>query len=166
MKNLVAFILLSTAIFYRVDSTTTSIPSTGNPPHISAYSGLTSIYYKLYSFGGADASGAYTNEIRQFDLSDSQWSALPCGSQTLPSPRMSAVVISYQGSLFIFGGQTITGVSEEFWQYNIALGAWKQIPLAHSVPIARTRTAFVLHSNYLILFGGISYYGPDNSLLL
>ena len=165
MPNILSFLLIL-LISPLVHSATTSIPSTGIPPRISEFSGLTSLAYKLYSFGGRDLEGELTNEIREFDLSIFHWTILQTNTQLAPSPRMNSVVTSYNGNIYVFGGQDSTGLREELWQYNIAAESWIQLPIVYCAPIARTQTAFTLAGNLLFAFGGVTNSGPDSSLLL
>ena len=163
--RIISFALLLFVV-YPATSSIASIPATGIPPRISLYSCLVSISDKIYSFGGLDTDQDLTNEIREFELATSQWTTLLSTSQIVPSPRMSSVCISYHGSLFIFGGQGMDGIQEELWKFNIAVGSWQQITIPHSFSIARTKTAYTLDTNLLYVFGGITYSGEDNALIM
>ena len=159
IKLLLLFLYLSA-------SSVVSIPSTGTPPRISAYSGLTSISTKLYTFGGIDLEGYLINDLHSFDLPTKRWSTLQTNTQSSPSPRTSSVVTSYLGNIYIFGGKDSAGVQEELWQYKISTGSWLQILIPCLFPVARTQPGYVLTDNLLFIFGGITNAGPDSSLLM
>ena len=158
-------LLLFLSLIPFISSTISSLPSTGTPPRIVAFSSLTSIEDKLYSFGGKDLDGDLTNEIHEFDLATSKWTLLQSTSQCSPSPRLGSVFTSYQGSLFLFGGQDDSGIREELWQYNIAAASWLQIYISIPATIARVDAASTLQGKFLYVFGGISLAGTDSLLL-
>ena len=152
-------------LLHLVSSTITSIPSVGIPPIISEQSSLSSINDNLYTFGGRDSSGSFTNTIHEFSMSKHQWTSLQSSSQFLPCPRMSSVLVGYLGDLYVFGGQDSDGIQEELWRYKISTGSWVQIPLTYTFVVGRSYTAYVLSGNLLYLFGGITIAGPDSTVI-
>ena len=159
-------LLFLSFIFSPAQSSVSSIPPTGTPPRIRAFSSLTTVDYKLYTFGGIDKDQALTNEVQEFDLSTNQWRALQSVSQLVPSPRQGSILVSYLGFLYVFGGSDQSGIREELWQFTVASGSWTLLALKHTGPIARYNAGYALVGNLLYVFGGVTLAGADNALLV
>ena len=165
-KYLYKVLFFSMLTSFSASFTVTSIPSTGTPPRISTYSRLTIIDDNLYTFGGIDDYSSLLNSLYKFDLVATLWTQVNTDSDISPSPRLNMVMTSYNGNIYIFGGETEDGVRGDLWMLDLNTFMWNQLRLESEVRLARSQASFTLVENYLILFGGISNQGTEASLLL
>ncbi|KAL9655107.1 hypothetical protein ABK040_008888 [Willaertia magna] len=106
----------------------------------------------IYVFGGKDTS--FVDEMLVFNIDKHQWSVF--NPPIKPSPRYMAKTVETPHGVFLFGGMTTTGVSDELWRFDTIALNWTNIPKSGAWPEARYSFCLGLHSNpnYLILFGG------------
>ena len=137
----------------------------GSPPARVGYS-FTNFGLGLVMFGGAsiDAGGSdpdlcfglTTNSICHFHstvwaftpglqgsnslkpLSTSTWIKLPDGNGAQPSGRFDHTAAAMSNQLFIFGGTTALGTSNELWAYNLQTNTWAIVTATSASPSINT----------------------------
>lgn len=73
----------------------------------------------LIVFGGITNTGL-SNKLYQYSL-DGYLTEISNTAQATPSPRLGACMVSLNTSLYIFGGETVTGIfSPELWRFDFS----------------------------------------------
>ncbi|CAG9320028.1 unnamed protein product [Blepharisma stoltei] len=72
----------------------------------------------MYIFGGISESGSFLNDLYQYDVTSNLWKHIEPSSLNTPSARYSSCIVYSIPILYIFGGMTSTGVSNELWTYD------------------------------------------------
>jgi hypothetical protein len=122
---------------------------------------VTTIYGtdKVLLFGGYN--GAYYNDTWVYDVSDDTWTDMvPIGDR--PSPRHSGALAPIFGtdSVILFGGSTLSGLSNETWIYSFNSNVWARFfPFPAPVAMEYHEMEMVYHDDKVMLFGG--YDGTD-----
>ncbi len=115
---------------------------------------------QLFLFGGQDVTGNLLGDLWKLDPAQRTWTKIaPRGVQ--PSPRSGAsLTYDYKGRLWLFGGETSNGVTNELWIYDIASQQWSLID-AGNKPLARSRhkSACAYGGDYCYVFGGMDANG-------
>jgi len=119
-----------------------------------------------YIFGGMSGESLLMNDLWTFAYKDVDWSRreplapawvqlLPTGK--IPKPRKAHTMVSYEGDLFVFGGITAKGHTNDLYQLRTALMEWRQVKSHGTVtPTPRAFHASTLFlDSYLVVFGGI-----------
>lgn len=92
-----------------------------------------------YGFDGANVG--YLSDVWKYNPSNNQWSwmsgsstinqAIVYGTKGFPSPgntpggrHICSSWTDNSGNLFLFGGATLVGMSNDLWKYNIGTGVW------------------------------------------
>jgi hypothetical protein len=107
------------------------IPEFGNPPTARYHYSIVydSSVSTLLLFGGIQEGRGYLNDIWSYSLPDKKWSLIYPQSFSMPQPR-SDFTMSIDNSdrkLYLFGGRTKIGISDEFWVYSIETKIWREI---------------------------------------
>eukprot|EP00347_Sterkiella_histriomuscorum_P009022 403342827 len=84
----------------------------------------------FYLFGGAD-SDTRTNDLFIFSLEKKKWFKLNPKGRSMPTSRSGAQSLSYQASIYIFGGYTRKGGEyfSDIYEYKSIEDEWQQITL-------------------------------------
>ena len=93
--------------------------------HASAAVGAT-----IYLFGG-DTGSVLSNELWKFDTLQVGWQQEVLFTGQTPSARHGHSMVSVQSELYIFGGDTDSGVSNELWRYSTLTRHW-DVPHFHA----------------------------------
>lgn len=108
-----------------------SIPEFGNPPtsrhhHSMVYDSSAS---SLLLFGGIQEGRGYLNDLWSYNLLNKEWSEIYPQSFNMPQPRsdFTMSIDSSDRKLYLFGGRTKIGISNEFWVYSIETKVWREI---------------------------------------
>lgn len=92
----------------------------------------------MYVFGGYGDKGVRLNDLHQFDLPTRTWVAHPerQGQGESPSARHSAAMVAdtAQLSLWLFGGTTSDGPSDDLFRYDLTTKRWHLITAEQGVP--------------------------------
>lgn len=76
---------------------------------------------KLYVGMGKDATGAFKNDLWEYDTKEYTWTA----KQSLPDlGRLSAVGFSINGKGYVGLGNSTNGMLRDFWEYNPTSDTW------------------------------------------
>uniref|UniRef100_A0A0A9YZ53 F-box only protein 42 n=1 Tax=Lygus hesperus TaxID=30085 RepID=A0A0A9YZ53_LYGHE len=115
----------------------------------------------MYVFGGCTCTNTTFNDLWKLDLTTRQWSRLlTMGSY--PSPKASASLVYYDGSLVLFGGWTHpSSYLPQAWRtfnelhiYDIEGNRWTSITPPLSPPSMAGHAATV-HGDNMVVFGGL-----------
>lgn len=156
-------VLILTTISLATSLIIEEIPLTGTPPPPYLYSSLAYLDSKIYSFGGMTTK--YNNELWEFDGRTSKWRKVVYGSEILPKPRRSGILIGAFGKLFLYGGETDSGVSADLWSFDVETTMWTQVSMTGDLPLPRSQPGFAFdHENFLYIFSGVTHKGPDSML--
>lgn len=125
--------------------------------HCAAY-----LECSLYVFGGCTSSNTTFNDLWRFDLASRQW-IRPLAMGTYPSPKACATMVTYLGTLILFGGYThptpypLHQAARFFNQlhiYDPATNRWSTInTVGYSPPPIAGHSASVI-GDRMIVFGG------------
>ena len=77
---------------------------------------------RVLLFGGQDAQGSLLNDIYAFGNGD--WAKLSPADEPPPMSGQSANLMPGDNTVFIFGGRTAEGYSNEIYEYNISADAF------------------------------------------
>ena len=117
---------------------------------------MTSIGAKLLLFGGCVPSTGgllSSDELWQYDTITRAWSFLNANiSGSVPSARFGHATTAIGTRLFVFGGETASGFSDEFWHYDIIEMKWRL--LSAGSPRARSNFAMTSVTSTVLLHGG------------
>lgn len=89
-------------------------------------------------------------------------------SGTPPSYRdyPSITFNDYQNKLYILGGYYVSP-KDDMWEFDIAKKTWREIYPTSSVnPLARYASTLISLGEKILLYGGITKYGPVSDLWL
>ena len=115
---------------------------------------------KIFLFGGQDVAGNLLGDLWELDPAKRTWTKItPSGAQ--PSPRSNATLTyDYNGRLWLFGGETGSGATNELWMYDIASKQWSLTDSSNK-PSARSRHEFACaHDGEICyIFGGMDANG-------
>jgi leucine-zipper-like transcriptional regulator 1 len=108
---------------------------------------------RLFLFGGHDGV-KQLNDFYCHNFSTEEWTSLNFQSGVIPSPRDSHIFVSYQNSIYLFGGSTGKAVND-FYEYKIEEGRWTIVNQCGGIsPTPRFCHSAVIIGNGLFIFGG------------
>ena len=119
-----------------------------------------------YVFGGISGESLLMNDLWSFAYKDVDWSRreplAPAWVQhspggKVPKPRKAHTMVSYQGDLYVFGGITAKGHSNDLYQLRTLMMEWRHVRYHGTVtPTPRAYHASTLFlEHYMVVFGGI-----------
>jgi hypothetical protein len=74
---------------------------------------------KIFLFGGQDVPGNLLGDLWELDPAKRTWTKIN-STGVQPSPRSGAsLTYDYKGRLWLFGGETNKGLTNELWRYDI-----------------------------------------------
>ncbi len=101
-----------------------------------------------YVIGGRDNSGAASSAVLRYDPN----SGITTTQASMPEGRFSAAIATYNGLIFVFGGNAFGYAQDSTYVYNSATDSWTaRAPMSHPVAGAQ---AFVID--------GIIYVADDS----
>lgn len=127
------------------------------------------LHERAYLFGGL--GDGMLRDLWSYDPAANTWKELsPAGP--LPTPRMSASMVAFEGKLVLFGGKTevrlpparggpFEDVLGDTWVYDPDSNAWTQLDISGPSPRAHAAMAYHRPTRQAILYGG---YGADGYL--
>lgn len=114
---------------------------------------------RMYLFGGQTEQGSLLGDLWVLDPVKKSWTELkPNGAR--PTDRTDAT-LAYddEGYLWLFGGRTISGATNELWKYDPNINQWTPIITANA-PAARSKHRAIWYSvTKLTIFGGMDANG-------
>mmetsp|Transcript_5708 Transcript_5708/g.10208 ORF Transcript_5708/g.10208 Transcript_5708/m.10208 type:complete len:981 (-) Transcript_5708:36-2978(-) len=114
-----------------------AVEMSGSYPSPRSGSASTSIGDRMYLFGGEGGSELYS-DLFIYDNISSEW--LQVTAEGLPSARKHACMSSHYPYLFMFGGITLNGYSDEVWRIDIK--NYESVLLSSGNPIGPMPSAF------------------------
>ena len=139
-----------------------SINQEGNIPsarHLFAYS---SFGNTLAIFGGEGSLGL-ENDLYLFNGITNIWTSIvPLPSSPVPSGRKGTCAVFDLPYIYIYGGQTLNGISNELWQFNI--GTSEYILLSTS-DLGHTNANCQIVNNIFNIYFGLDSYGNSNTTI-
>lgn len=112
---------------------------------------------RLYLFGG-QFDDTYFNDLAVFDLSsfrrpDSHWEFLKPTTFS-PPPLTNHTMISYDNYLWVFGGDTLQGLINQVFKYDVANNDWSIVETTGQKPPPMQEHAAVLYKHVMVVMGG------------
>lgn len=112
---------------------------------------------KLYLFGG-QFDDTYFNDLAFYDLSsfrrpDSHWEFLK-PETFVPPPLTNHTMVSYDHKLWVFGGDTLQGLINEIFMFDLAINDWALIETTGSKPPPLQEHAAVVYKDLMCVVGG------------
>ena len=74
-------------------------------------------------FGGEDSTG-YLNDLSKYSVRLNAWEQLHTVSDDFPSTRISACIALWTPFVYLYGGKTALGASNELWVYDTQTSAY------------------------------------------
>ncbi|NTU63850.1 MAG: hypothetical protein HGB05_10725 [Chloroflexi bacterium] len=114
---------------------------------------------QMYLFGGQTEQGSLLSDLWVLDPVKKSWTELkPNG--TRPTARTdAALVYDDEGHLWLFGGRTIAGATNELWKYDPNTKQWTLVSATNG-PSARSKhRAIWFPVTKLTIFGGMDANG-------
>jgi N-acetylneuraminic acid mutarotase len=118
----------------------------------------------LYVFGG-DLSAASTTPSAEFDnvlfkldLDTKEWHILEPRGSVKPSARRDHCMVAVGDDLYVFGGFTTSGSSNELFRFSTTKLLWEKLDAPQvlgSQPSERTRHGMASVGSDLYVFGGV-----------
>lgn len=112
---------------------------------------------KLYLFGG-QFDDTYFNDLAFYDLSsfrrpDSHWEFLKPAT-FVPPPLTNHTMVSYDHKLWVFGGDTLQGLINQVFMFDLAINDWALIETTGSKPPPLQEHAAVVYKDLMCVVGG------------
>lgn len=119
---------------------------------------------------GGFCNNEFTNDIWSINLQTFVWRKLYStknlisegysteSSQLEPEPRSDFSMVVYMDNLYIFAGKNLSKSFSDFWKFDLKTNSFTKLP--SGVPgekeELRSGHSAVIHSDYMIVFGGLS----------
>eukprot|EP00475_Leptophrys_vorax_P027820 TRINITY_DN3974_c0_g1_i2.p1 TRINITY_DN3974_c0_g1~~TRINITY_DN3974_c0_g1_i2.p1 ORF type:complete len:590 (-),score=125.46 TRINITY_DN3974_c0_g1_i2:188-1957(-) len=131
-----------------------SVSASGDIPSPRAAHSMTVIGERLYLFGGNDGINLF-NDLYCFETSSCVWSRLNTFGD-VPAPRAGhTATLVVESSVFVFGGGTASGPSNELFILNVESLVWSRAHFSGTPPRPRiSHSAELILKNQLLIFGG------------
>ncbi|CDO94773.1 unnamed protein product [Kluyveromyces dobzhanskii CBS 2104] len=148
---------------FNINSHKWTIPSPQGPRPLGRYGHKISIVAanqmktKLYVFGG-QFDDTYFNDLAVFDLSsfrrpDSHWEFIKPAT-FIPPPLTNHTMISFDHKLWVFGGDTPQGLTNELFIFDPAVNDWSVAQTTGTIPPPLQEHATVIYRDLMCVFGG------------
>ena len=118
---------------------------------------------KMIIYGGNKGSDL-KNDLYSFDIIKRQWKKLNYKNQLNEGRKGHNAIIDNKGRLFVFGGYTSKGYSNDIFIINLLEEKFETINVKGNVPSPRENFIFEFGNNYIYLFGGFHEGGSLNDL--
>ena len=115
-----------------------------------------------YLFGGKDVSAKksnnksvkalFMNSTYMFDHSASSWKVL----NTIDNPpgKGHHAAATYNGKMYVFGGETSNGLSNDLWMFNPATKHWDNITVSGATISPRKNASMTIRNGVIYIAGG------------
>lgn len=112
---------------------------------------------KLYLFGG-QFDDTFFNDLAVYDLSsfrrsDSHWEFLK-PKTFVPPPLANHTMVSYDHKLWVFGGDTMQGLINKVFVYNITSNDWSLVETTGAKPPPLQEHAALIYKDLMCVIGG------------
>ena len=128
--------------------------------HDAAFDPLTR---QMLLFGGCSSPTGPCPQGDFWSFQAGQWTEIaPTGDK--PAPRLNpALIVDNQSRVWLIGGNTDSGYSDDLWQFDLTLGAWTALK-SDTAPAPRASHDALWHNGQIILFGGQGSNGALSDL--
>lgn len=143
-----------------------SLQPTRNTPSKRSFATVITYGRYIYLFGGCSSirkSDFYLNDVHRFDEKNLEWERIHTKG-TLPRPRYGHCAVCYESYMFIHGGDTKVGPSNETIRLDLKTYEWKQIDTKGYVPCETICATSVIYRDKMYVFGGTDFYVPCNQM--
>ncbi|QLQ77860.1 hypothetical protein HG537_0A01070 [Torulaspora globosa] len=148
---------------FNINSYKWTIPNPVGPRPLGRYGHKISIIAtnqmktKLYLFGG-QFDDTYFNDLAVYDLSsfrrsDSHWEFLK-PKTFVPPPLANHTVVSYDHKLWVFGGDTLQGLINRVFMYDIMTNDWVLVETTGAKPPPLQEHAAIIYGDLMCVIGG------------
>jgi hypothetical protein len=86
-------------------------------------------------FGGEGDTGLL-NDLYMFNIKNKEWKILQVSSAISPTPRRASCLATSYDELYIFGGYSETGYTDELWRYSLISNKYEKIIYSNTGPPA------------------------------
>jgi N-acetylneuraminic acid mutarotase len=127
------------------------------PPTARGAHSMVTYAGNLYVYGGIKSTPSpsmWFGDIWKFSVVPAVWQQIIPRSEEKPTPRYGHTAVVYADRMYIFGGHTQTGYSNEFWSYDLERTTWTLVNPAGTTPGPRSAAGAIVHKHYLHVFGG------------
>eukprot|EP01012_Entosiphon_sulcatum_P012009 TRINITY_DN17474_c0_g1_i1.p1 TRINITY_DN17474_c0_g1~~TRINITY_DN17474_c0_g1_i1.p1 ORF type:complete len:445 (-),score=43.60 TRINITY_DN17474_c0_g1_i1:10-1344(-) len=119
----------------------------------AGHSFVTGTDRRLWSFGGADGSQSYFNDLWSFDTASSSWNEeIPTGRP--PCERAGHSAVTHDGKMWVFGGESNVFCLNDLHFLDFQTLKWTHVQVSGVVPAPRGGHSCAVHTNSLWIFGG------------
>jgi len=131
----------------------TMVKAVGEPPRLrSLHVGIV-VNDGLYIFGGYDGSNR-VNDFYKFDFKFAEWSRITSAASSGPSARDRHIAVSWQNSIYIFGGYDGGNRVNDFWRFDTTNNTWTLIESTGTPPTPRHSHSGVEYNGSMYIFAG------------
>ncbi|KAH7817529.1 uncharacterized protein MONOS_14539 [Monocercomonoides exilis] len=145
-----------------------SIPDCGSPPYPREGSFIqyinTSQRRGLLIGGGRDVDGIIMKDAYFFDLNKMLWSIANTFSLDILPDRYMCISFCIEDDVYIWGGLSSRGLSNELLSYDFERISWKVIQQSDSIPCERYAACKAETKSHVYIFGGQGSHGLLNDI--
>ena len=117
----------------------------------------------IFAIFGGKGSSELLNDLYFFNSLTNFWTQIiPISSSAIPSGRMGACAAISLPYLYIYGGETLYGISNELWQFNI--GTNEFILLSKSFLGYAYESCQIVNNTFYIYYGFDSEYNGNTTI--
>ena len=103
----------------------------------------------LMIWGGEDSAGL-KNDMYFFNTYNYQWVEIIPNSEAVPQPAAGACLVLSYPYIFIYGGITISGISNQLWLFNIITSMYSLLSTDNRVAYP---SCVLNHTDFYVIFG-------------
>ncbi|MCI0706467.1 MAG: T9SS type A sorting domain-containing protein [Ignavibacteriae bacterium] len=110
----------------------------------------------LYLYAGQTDGIPYLDDLWSLNVDAFEWEQL-VASGAPPARNFTSIVYDGDQYLYVFGGQTASGATNDLWQFSLVAESWDAVQPVDSVPSARRghSAIYVPSRNSMLVFGGV-----------
>ncbi|KAH7814929.1 uncharacterized protein MONOS_11129 [Monocercomonoides exilis] len=145
-----------------------SIPGSGSPPYPREGSFIQYINTPqrkgLLIGGGRDRDGIVMKDSYFFDLNRKLWNIVPSTNLVVLPDRYMCVSFCVKDDVYVWGGLSSHGLSNELLSYDFERISWKVIQQSDSIPCERYGSYKAETKSHVYIFGGQGSRGMLNDI--
>jgi N-acetylneuraminic acid mutarotase len=121
-------------------------------------------------YGGVDQLQEKSRDLYRYEISTGKWDILDVSGEK-PPPLFGHASFVHDYYLYILLGNEMEGFESmnNMWRINLKQihPTWEKIECKNLQPsVPRMNPSYIYHRNKLYVFGGYTYYGPRNDVLV
>ncbi|KAH7825301.1 uncharacterized protein MONOS_611 [Monocercomonoides exilis] len=145
-----------------------SVPNTGSPscPREGSFIQYINNAKRngLLIGGGKDFDGNIMKDAYFFDLNRNLWNIAPTTNLDVLPDRYMCVSFCVEGIIYIWGGLSSRGLSNELISYDFERISWKVVPPSGNIPCERYAACKAETKSHVYIFGGQGSHGLLNDI--